>query len=78
MMYCKSLLSIALVFLCVGTEVFAQSYYKNKSYQWKGNEMIQGKEIIAMFPKPFKSNRSRIVNGVIKYYLGNFASNYII
>lgn len=43
MMYCKSLLSIALVFLCVGTEVFAQSYYKNKSYQWKGNEMIQGK-----------------------------------
>ena len=31
--------------LCsMATGATAQTYYKNKAYQWKGNEIIQGKE----------------------------------
>ena len=42
-MHCKYLFPIALVSLGIATEASAQSYYKNKAYQWKGNEIIQGK-----------------------------------
>lgn len=38
-----SLLILAAATTLIATDCFAQTIYKNKAYQWKGNEIIQGK-----------------------------------
>lgn len=59
-MYSRYLLFIALASFGIGTDASAQSYYKNKAYQWKGNEIIQGQwKARALSPTEITSNYVR-------------------
>lgn len=55
-----TLITTALLTLGIATDASAQTYYKNKVYQWKGNEIIQGKEKArALSPTEITSNYVR-------------------
>lgn len=55
-----TLITTAFLTLGIAINTQAQTYYKNKAYQWKGNEIIQGKEKArALSPTEITSNYVR-------------------
>lgn len=56
----KWMISLAVMALGAATTLSAQTYYKNKAYQWKGNEIIQGKwKARVVSPTEIRSNYVR-------------------